>query len=579
MFTSSSRHPAAPSHEAASAPSRKSDPARPQSLTEPGQAAAASSQLGRSVFLNQLLLAAAVVILVVVVAVAQPAALGNPSFFLSVVVVFLVTCLAAVVPWHSLPKIAIAVLPIADIAAVCVLRNAEHGMGASYLLVFPVIWMASHFGVRGAIWSVVLTAAFIWGGAMSPGAQPERIPLLVLLPVMLAFVAATTHATTKRTSAQKALLRQQAGLFETALRRSRRQEQLLDEIFNAVDFGVVGFDANGKANLYNRAQREMLARVGSPLGQPVPEVMYGEDMVTPYLDSERPSARVLRGETVERITMWAGEPGQTRIAVLVSARPLLDDQGNLDGGVIVSRDVTAEMRAIQARDDLVASVSHELRTPLTSILGYLELSIDDDRLDPGIRTMLEVASKNADRMLALVSDLLTAASDSKGVLMLAFAHCEMSGIIADAVDSIRPLASERDITFELPERPVIQLEADAFRLRQVADNLLSNAVKYNVHGGCITVTLDVTEDDLAELRVTDTGRGMTNEEQQNLFDRFYRADSVRGSNVHGTGLGLSISRDIMRQHRGDLRLESEAGRGTTAIATLPLRGVGASAAG
>jgi two-component system phosphate regulon sensor histidine kinase PhoR len=114
------------------------------------------------------------------------------------------------------------------------------------------------------------------------------------------------------------------------------------------------------------------------------------------------------------------------------------------------------------------------------------------------------------------------------------------------------------------------LEADAFRLRQVVDNLLSNAVKYNVHSGRIAVTLQATDASI-ELRVTDTGRGMTADEQERLFERFYRADSVRGSSMHGTGLGLSISRDIMRKHGGDLWLESVPGRGTAAIATLPAR--------
>ena len=211
-----------------------------------------------------------------------------------------------------------------------------------------------------------------------------------------------------------------------------------------------------------------------------------------------------------------------------------------------------------------------MRTPLTSILGYLELSLDDDRLEPATRRMLEVASKNADRLLVLLADLLTAASDSKYVLSLAFAPCNLSTIVTDAVESLRPVAAEQEITFELGSLPPVELEADALRLRQVVDNLLSNAIKYNVLSGRIAVSLNST-DATAELRVTDTGRGMTDEEQNNLFERFYRADSVRGSSVHGTGLGLSISRDIMRQHGGDLRLESTRGKGTTAIATLPRR--------
>ena len=155
-------------------------------------------------------------------------------------------------------------------------------------------------------------------------------------------------------------------------------------------------------------------------------------------------------------------------------------------------------------------------------------------------------------------------------LALRVAPCELSSIVTEAIESLTPLAAERRIDFQADTLPVVSLEADAFRLRQIVDNVLSNAIKYNVFAGTITVQIAAT-DAAVELRVTDTGRGMTTEEQLHLFDRFYRADSVRGSSVHGYGLGLSISRDIARQHGGDLRLESRAGRGATAIVTLPLR--------
>jgi two-component system phosphate regulon sensor histidine kinase PhoR len=523
------------------------------------------------VFLTQLLLLAATVLLVAVIAALDTSIISDALFYSGVVIVFLATGLAAAVPWHTVPKAAIVVLPLLDIVAICLMRQSEPVLGASFLLVFPVIWMSTHFGVPGGASSVLLSATLIWGGTavQEVAAQPHEIPRLAVAPIMLVFVAATTHATTRRTAAQKVLLTHQAVLFEAALKRSRRQEQTLDEIFNAVDFGVLGFDASGRLNLVNRTHREMLDRLGDPADAIVPAAVYGDDKVTPIPDEDRPYRRALRGETVDRVTLWTGKPGTTRSAILISTRPVLDERGNFDGGVVVSRDVTPEMRAIQARDDLVASVSHELRTPLTSILGYLELAIDDDRLDSGTRQMLGVASKNADRMLALVSDLMTAASDSKAVLMLAFEPCEIGSIVNDAVESIRPIAAEREITFEVAELPVIEVEADAFRLRQVVDNILSNAVKYNMHSGSIAVTLRGA-DGVAELRVTDTGRGMTDDEQKNLFDRFYRADSVRGSSVHGTGLGLNISRDIMRRHGGDLRLETGDGEGATAIATLPL---------
>jgi two-component system, OmpR family, phosphate regulon sensor histidine kinase PhoR len=540
-------------------------------LTPETRTTSVGALLGRSVFTSQALLAGVLLVLVGIIAAVQPALLGDPMFFLGIVLIFAMTGLAAALPWQSLPKSLIAVLPLADIIAICMLRQSQPVLGASLLLVFPVIWLATHFGSTGAIGGVLLASLLIWGGAAIRGSlpAPEEFPRLAAVPIMLAFVAATTHGTTRRSAAQRLLLRQQAELFEAALRRSTRQEQTLDEIFNAVDFGVVGFDALGKPNLINRAQRELLARFRVPAGQAVPDVVYGDDKLTPIPEADRPFRRALRGEFVDRETVWFDEPGRTSSVFLVSARPMNDEHGAFDGGVIVLRDVTAEMKAIQARDDLVASVSHELRTPLTSILGYLELALDDERLDPGTRHMLEVTSKNADRLLALVADLLMAASNAKNLLMLEFEPSDVSSIVLDAVESARPAADEREISFDVAPMPPVLLNADAFRLRQVVDNLLSNAVKYNVASGRISVTLQTT-DAGAELRISDTGRGMTPDEQTRLFDRFYRADSVRGSSVHGTGLGLNISRDIMRKHGGDLRLESTFGEGTTAIATLPI---------
>ncbi|HSP51870.1 MAG TPA: ATP-binding protein [Cryobacterium sp.] len=530
----------------------------------------ARTRLDRSVFLAQLLVGAATLLLVGVSAVAVPEILSSPVFFLGVILIVVATALAGSVTWGRLPKETITLLPVLDVIGIGLIHGSEPRLGASFLFVFPVIWISTHFGARGAAGSVFLATVMLWGGTSLGDVPPvlSDVPRLAVIPTVLAFVAITTHLTTRRAAAQRVLLTQQAGLFEAALRRSRRQQQTLDEIFNAVDFGVVAFDSSAKVSFVNRAQREIVAQFGPGEG-PVADVVYTDDRVTPYAATNRPFARALRGEAIDRLSVWVGEPGQQQAALLVSTRPIFDDRGNYDGGVMVSRDVTAEVRAVQARDDLIASVSHELRTPLTSIIGYLDLVLDDDGIEPAVRRRLDVASKNSERLLAIVSDLLTAASESKEEPQLNLAPCDLSAIVTDAIESASLLAAQRDITFELDALPVVELEADAFRLRQVVDNIISNAIKYNVASGHITVSL-LASDTSVVLRVGDTGRGMTVEEQKNLFDPFYRADSVRGGSVHGTGLGLSISRDIMRRHRGDLRLESVKGKGSTAIATLPI---------
>ncbi|MET1043778.1 MAG: ATP-binding protein [Microbacteriaceae bacterium] len=532
----------------------------------------------RSVFLSQLLLAAATLLLVAVSVVTRPTMLADPLYFLGVMTIFGSTGLAAAVPWRRLPKAYIVVLPLLDIVGLALARIAEPNLGVSFLLVFPIIWMSTHFGQAGATGSVIFAAVLLWGGLplryfthplTADNYATSQAPLLAVVTIMLVFVASVTYTSTRRGAAQRVLLTQQAGLFETALQRSRRQEQTLDEIFNTVDFGVVGYDRDAKVNFMNRAQRLLLSRYGVSGGIGLAEIVYREDGVTPFDGPERPYQRALRGETVDRVTVWVGSPDQQQTAVLVSSRPIRDHNNRYDGGVLVTRDVTAEVRAVKARDDLVASVSHELRTPLTSILGYLELALDDDRVDPETRRMLEIASKNADRLLEIVSGLLTAASASNEGLALDLESCDMAAILTEAVESAEPLASQRNIRFELGDLPETRIVADGFRLRQVIDNVLSNAIKYNVDSGMVSVSLHESECGV-EVRVADTGRGMSEDEQSNLFDRFYRADSVRGSSVHGTGLGLNISREIMREHGGDLRLESIKGKGTTAIATLPV---------
>ena len=534
----------------------------------------ARSAVERSVFLSQLLLAGATLVLSTISFLIDPLALASPMFFAGVVTVFAVTGLAAAIPWRRIDKIWIASLPVLDILAISLIRQDQPGLGASFLFVFPAIWMSMHFGFWGAATSVALPTALTWGGELlregTMSIDPAILPRLGIVPIVLGFVATTVYSTTRRAAAQRSLLQQQADLFEQALQSSRRQKQTLDELFDAVDFGVIGFDGSGRVNLINRAQREMVAPFGVGDGSIVPAVVYREDRTTPYDERDRPFQRALRGETIDRETVWFGDPGEAQAAILTSSRPVIDEHGHYDGGVIVFRDITAELKAVKARDDLVASVSHELRTPLTSIVGYTELALDEDISD-STRAMLEITSRNADRMLGIVADLLTAASDSTQTLLMVFAPCDLAQIVRDGIESITPVASINHIAFTSPELEPLVFDADAFRLRQVVDNLLSNAVKYNVPYGRIEVSLQASSDGVAELRVHDTGRGMTDSEQAHLFDRFYRADSVRNSAVHGSGLGLSISRDIVHQHGGELRLESARGKGTTAIMTIPMK--------
>jgi len=493
-------------------------------------------------------------------------------FYIGVILAFIATALAPIVPWHQVPRLLIA-LPILDIIAIALIRQGEPLIGAGLLWVFPTIWMATAFGLAGAVTAIALVCTSSWSSlAMTPGdITIANLPALVILPTVLAFVAVSTAMTAKRTEAQRVLLNKQAGQLETALGRAQDQESRLAEILNAVNFGVVRFDRIGARAMVNRFQTRLQDEVGelSDVNPALP--VWAEDGLTLLQPQDKPYIRARRGEEFENLTVWLGAPGTERIALALTSRRLYDHEGGYDGTVLVSRNVTSEINAIRARDDLVASVSHELRTPLTSILGYLDLALDDPGLPPRVAKQLTIAQTNGDRLLELIADILAASRDVNRTMVLERSECELREIVDRSVESLAHVAAERSITIVRHDEEAVPLFADPFRLRQVVDNLLSNGIKYNRDGGELSVGV-TAEGDTAWVIVRDTGIGISEEDQPKLFERFFRSDLVRNSTVHGSGLGLAISRDIVRLHGGDLTVHSVLGEGTTAVVRIPRGG-------
>jgi PAS domain S-box-containing protein len=223
------------------------------------------------------------------------------------------------------------------------------------------------------------------------------------------------------------------------------------------------------------------------------------------------------------------------------------------------------------KDDFVASVSHELRTPLTSINGYLDLILEDgDDFAPEQRQYLSVVRRNAERLLRLVGDLLFVAQVDAGRLSLEMSAVDLSALIEESVEAVRPVAEEKHIKL-LAEIEQIEIpQADAMRLGQVLDNVLSNAVKFTPAEGSVAVRAFV-DDAHAVVEVVDTGMGIAPEEQARLFDRFYRTAAASHMAIPGTGLGLAIAKAIVEGHHGSISLVSETDQGTTVRLELPVQ--------
>ncbi|MEW1914405.1 ATP-binding protein [Kitasatospora sp. NPDC085895] len=225
----------------------------------------------------------------------------------------------------------------------------------------------------------------------------------------------------------------------------------------------------------------------------------------------------------------------------------------------------------KAKNDFLSTVSHELRTPLTSIVGYVELLANDSGpLSDGQRHMVEVVDRNSARLRNLIEDLLTISRIESGAFTSERLPVDLRQLVNSSVEAIRPAAMAVPVTLsQLPAEDDLVVLGDVHQLDRVLMNLLTNAVKFTPPGGLVTVSTS-RGDGEAVLTVGDTGIGIPEKDQKDLFHRFFRASNATELAIPGTGLGLAIVRSIVTNHEGRLEIHSAEGEGTTVIAHLPL---------
>ncbi len=349
--------------------------------------------------------------------------------------------------------------------------------------------------------------------------------------------------------------------------QSRKAQAILD----TVDVGLVLLDGDGHYEQVNRRQREFMEQAfpGGHAGQAgqLGEV-FGADGVTLMEYDEMPTVRAVGGAEFDDYRIWVGADPATRRALSVSARLVRHPDGSSAGAVLAYKDITDLMRALQAQEDFIADISHELRSPLTSVLGHLELLLESDGLPPGLARQVEVVQRNAERLQALVSDLLETAGQREGPLQLARSSTDLARIVRQTVESAQPAAAAAGVELAIDGPGAVPAFIDDRRMRQVVDNLVSNALKYTDAGGRVDVLLAAV-DGRAEVTVADTGIGIAPDDLEQLFVPFFRADDARRRVSPGVGLGLGIARAIVEAHGGRVDVESAVGTGSRFTVTLP----------
>ncbi len=251
--------------------------------------------------------------------------------------------------------------------------------------------------------------------------------------------------------------------------------------------------------------------------------------------------------------------------------PVRDDRGGFLGRIWTLREVTQQRELDRLKDDFVATVSHELRTPLTSMMGFLEMIREGEagELTDDQQRFLAIVYRSSERLQRLVGDLLFVARLDASGLQLQFEPVEVGEIVREAAESVGALARARELDLRLELAPLPAITGDRERLSQLVANLLSNAIKFTPAGGHITLRTFV-HDRRVVIEVEDDGVGIPADEQERLFQRFFRSSTATEQAIPGTGLGLVISRAIADGHGGTIDVRSEAGAGACFHVELPL---------
>lgn len=346
---------------------------------------------------------------------------------------------------------------------------------------------------------------------------------------------------------------------------SRKNE--LGTILSSMQEGVIAIDSSFNVIIVNRSAAEILnLDMESASGRSLYEVLRNPRMQK-FAENVLAS-RESREEEME------GTFGEKRILVMRGSIMIDEESGEPSGAVIVIGDVTRMRRLEEMRRDFVANVSHEIKTPVTAIKASVEtLEEAGSDLPEPLRKFLRIIERHADRLAALVGDVLSISAlesnSSEQGMRFSFQRERLLDILTTAKELCRSKAEAAGVALELECSPDLAVRADSSLLEQAVVNLIDNAVKYSPAGSRVTVSAVSRDGGSIEIRVTDHGCGIDKKEHERIFERFYRVDKARSRKLGGTGLGLSIVKHIVLAHGGTVHVESEPGKGATFVIELP----------
>jgi hypothetical protein len=471
------------------------------------------------------------------------------------------------------------------VAAVQMLRAADGdgSAGFSPLLILPVIWYALYGPRPGVYLALAGVAAVQFGPLLFVGAPQYPITLWragVLWVVILGLTGLVAHRLVAAIGEKSTALALSEANFRTAFADAPTGVALIGA--TGAQLGLFLQVNRALAALLGRSEDELVNRSVLEFTWPDDRTLTEQHLLEP---PERQVARTIEKRYLHRsgrdipvkITysrIQAG-PGADPcvVAHIEDLSERRDSQLEMLTALNQEKETTGRLRRLnRARADLVSTVSHEVQEPLASINAKSGLLISDaaQALTAPQLSLLRDVAHDADRLSAIVSELLTL-SQLQGPPEPTPDPVDIDAVVRAALESIRPIARGHELSLQFDiSLAGAQVSGEAAKIDRVLMNLLDNAVKFTPPGGAIDAQARVRGDTVV-IDVTDTGIGIGPDEQDRIFEQFYRAKAAAQRSIPGAGLGLTIAKAITEQHHGTIQVFSEPGAGSTFTFTLPLR--------
>jgi PAS domain S-box-containing protein len=363
--------------------------------------------------------------------------------------------------------------------------------------------------------------------------------------------------------------------LQAALRQQEIEAEKIRAIVEGITDAVIVFDPQDRMTSANPAVEHVLGLpVASCLGERLHDIVHQEKVsevaesalavFTAFVSSRQ---KIQRGAPLAECKFELGDK-----VIDASFAPVTRQEGEPQSIVAVFRDVTRQARIDQLKEEFISVAAHELRTPMTALQGYTELLLSESvgKVTPMQADFLQVIKTNVERLAELANDLLDVSHIEAGIVQLHIQELHLSDLVNEALAVLQAEVERKGLTLVMGvphDLPAVW--GDRGRLVQLLTDLMSNACKYTPGGGKVGIMARQVDGQI-QVDVMDTGIGISRQDQEQLFTRFFRADNPLIRELGGSGLGLSIAKSIVSLHGGEIWVDSELGRGSTFSFTLPL---------